>query len=72
MFFTKKSRRLFHKKSNSFSIAFIFWNHKKARAHIFIWYYTMREMSLINPIDICQRKICLDNVRAVFTENMDG
>jgi len=29
-------------------------------------------MSLITPIDVCQRKISLDNVRAVFTENNDG
>ncbi|MFA7298284.1 MAG: hypothetical protein WC010_01430 [Candidatus Absconditabacterales bacterium] len=29
-------------------------------------------MSLITEIDVCQRKICLDNVRAVFTENTDG
>jgi hypothetical protein len=29
-------------------------------------------MSLITQIDVSQRKICLDNVRAVFTENSDG
>lgn len=29
-------------------------------------------MSLITPIDVCQRKISLDNVRALFTENTDG
>ena len=29
-------------------------------------------MSLITPIDVCQKKICLDNVRALFTENSDG
>ena len=32
----------------------------------------MNQMSLITPIDVCQRKISLDNVRAVFTENNDG
>jgi len=29
-------------------------------------------MILITPIDICQKRACLDNVRAVFTENTDG
>ena len=29
-------------------------------------------MSLITPIDVCQKKICLDNIQAVFTENTDG
>ncbi len=32
----------------------------------------MNQMSLITPIDVCQRKICLDNIQALFTENMDG
>jgi len=32
----------------------------------------MNQISLITPIDVCQRKISLDNVRAVFTENNDG
>ena len=32
----------------------------------------MNQMSLITQIDVCQRKICLDNVRALFTENSDG
>jgi len=32
----------------------------------------MTQTSLITPLDVCQRKICLDNVRAVFTENVDG
>ena len=32
----------------------------------------MNQMSLITQLDICQRKICLDNVRALFTENGDG
>ena len=32
----------------------------------------MNQMSLITQLDICQRKICLDNVRALFTENADG
>ena len=32
----------------------------------------MNQMSLITPIDICQKRACLDNVRAVFTENTDG
>ncbi|MEI6117789.1 MAG: hypothetical protein WCP92_00565 [bacterium] len=29
-------------------------------------------MSLITQLDVCQRKICLDNVNALFTENGDG
>ncbi len=29
----------------------------------------MHQMSLITPIDVCQKQVCLDNVRAVFTEN---
>ena len=32
----------------------------------------MNQMSLITQLDVCQRKICLDNVRALFTENVDG
>ena len=32
----------------------------------------MNQMSLITPIDVCQKRACLDNVRAVFTENTDG
>ena len=32
----------------------------------------MNQMSLITSIDVCQQKICLDNVSALFTENMDG
>jgi len=32
----------------------------------------MNQMSLITPIDVCQKKICLDNIQAVFTENTDG
>ena len=32
----------------------------------------MNQMSLITPIDVCQKRVCLDNVRAVFTENNDG
>lgn len=32
----------------------------------------MNQMSLITPIDVYQRKICLDNIQALFTENMDG
>jgi len=29
-------------------------------------------MSLITQIDVYQRKICVDNISAVFTENSDG
>lgn len=29
-------------------------------------------MNLITPTDVCQRKISLDNVRALFTENTNG
>jgi hypothetical protein len=32
----------------------------------------MNQMSLITQLDVCQRKVCLDNVRALFTENEDG
>ena len=32
----------------------------------------MNQMSLITPIDVCQKRVCLENVRAVFTENNDG
>jgi len=32
----------------------------------------MHQMSLITPIDLGQKTICLDNIRAVFTENSDG
>jgi len=32
----------------------------------------MNQMSLITQLDVCQRKICLDNVSALFTENVDG
>ena len=32
----------------------------------------MNQMSLITQLDVCQRKICLDNVNALFTENVDG
>ncbi|MCX6824003.1 MAG: hypothetical protein NT085_02655 [candidate division SR1 bacterium] len=32
----------------------------------------MNQMSLITQLDVCQRKICLDNVSALFTENSDG
>lgn len=32
----------------------------------------MNQMSLITPIDVCQKTICLDNVRALFTENENG
>lgn len=38
----------------------------------FIYFQDMNQMSLITPIDVCQRKICLDNIQALFTENMDG
>ena len=31
----------------------------------------MNQMNLITPIDIYQKTICLDNVRAIFTENND-
>lgn len=29
-------------------------------------------MNLITSLDICQKRVCLDNVRALFTENTDG
>lgn len=32
----------------------------------------MNQMSLITQTDVCQKRACLDNVRAVFTENSDG
>lgn len=32
----------------------------------------MNQMSLITPMDVCQRTICLDNIQAIFTENVDG
>ena len=32
----------------------------------------MHQMNLITPIDISQKTICLDNIRALFTENSDG
>lgn len=32
----------------------------------------MNQMSLITPMDVCQQKICLDNISALFTENSDG
>ena len=32
----------------------------------------MNQMNLITQTDLCQRKICLDNVSALFSENTDG
>lgn len=32
----------------------------------------MNQMNLITPIDVCQKKVCFENVRALFTENADG
>ncbi|MEI6773981.1 MAG: hypothetical protein WCL18_04150 [bacterium] len=29
-------------------------------------------MNLITPTDVCQKRACLDNVCALFTENTDG
>lgn len=29
-------------------------------------------MGLITHIDVCQKRICLDNIQALFTENADG
>lgn len=32
----------------------------------------MYQMNLITPIDVCQKRVSLENVRATFTENNDG
>lgn len=32
----------------------------------------MTQTNLITPIDICQRKVCLDNICALFTEKEAG
>ena len=32
----------------------------------------MRQMSLITELDVCQKRVSLDNTSAIFTENADG